>query len=113
MALLGMGILQYKSNAASWKSFQNGLRGITNPTVSCSTKGYYTINFPTEWKNIIGSTTNNLFITAIACDVAMTSSVPTVVTIPFVYSDKCTIVYKSTVSAAEEYIMVKVEYMLP
>ena len=109
---LGMGILQYTSSGVKWKSFQNGLRGCTNPTVSGS-KGYYTINFPTEWQNIIGSTTNNLFITAIACDVLYTSSVPTVVTIPFVYSDKCTIVYKSTVSAAQEYIMVKVEYMLP
>lgn len=109
---LGMGILQYTSSGVKWKSFQNGLRGCTNPTVSGS-NGYYTINFPNEWKNIIGSTTNNLFITAIACDVLYTSSVPTVVTIPFVYSDKCTIVYKSTVSAAQEYIMVKVEYMLP
>lgn len=111
---LGMGVLQYNSGTTSWKSFQNGLRNSANPTVSCSSQGYYTITFPSAWKNIIGDNiADALLISVFAIDVISTQANPTITMFTTVSNDNCVIKYKCSTSAAQEKFFVKFEYMLP
>ena len=111
---LGMGVLQYNSGTTSWKSFQNGLRNSADPTVSCSSQGYYTITFPSAWKNIIGDNiANALLISVFAIDVISTQANPTITMFTTVSNDNCVIRYKCSTSAAQEKFFVKFEYMLP
>ena len=111
---LGMGILQYTSSKLNWMRYQSGLRGGTTPTVSRSNTGYYVITFPTYWTNLIGSNTNNLFVTVTAYHATSTTTKrPLVTSIPYLTNTQCQIVVSQGSTAVDECVLVKVEYMLP
>ena len=111
---LGMGILQYTSSKLSWMRFQSGLRGGATPTVSRTNTGYYVITFPTNWQNLIGSNTNNLFVTVTAFHATSTTTKrPLVASIPSLTNAQCQIVVSQGSTAVDECVLVKVEYMLP
>ena len=111
---LGMGILQYTSSKLSWMRFQSGLRGGATPTVSRTNTGYYVITFPTNWQNLIGSNTNNLFVTVTAFHATSTTTKrPLVTSIPSLTNAQCQIVVSQGSTAVDECVLVKVEYMLP
>lgn len=111
---LGMGILQYTSSKLSWMRYQSGLRGGATPAVSRTTAGYYVITFPTGWTNIIGSNTENLFVTVTAYhSTSTTTKRPLTTSIPYLINTQCQIVVSQGTSAVDEYVLVKVEYMLP
>lgn len=114
MVTLGMGILQYTSSKLSWMRYQSGLRSGTTPTVSRSNAGYYVITFPADWQNIIGSNTANLFVTVTAYhSTSTTTKRPLTTSIPYLTNTQCQIVVSQGSSAVDEYVLVKVEYMLP
>lgn len=111
---LGMGILQYTSSTLKWMRFQSGLRGAATPTVSRSNTGYYVITFPANWQNLIGSNTNNLFVTVTAFHATSTTTKrPLVTSIPLLTNTQCQIVVSQGSTAVDECVLVKVEYMLP